>query len=260
MRLSFQPAAAAAILVTLYGLSATAWGQAAPATARPAAAPPAAAPPAAGAELAGTRVAVIDIALIFKHHDRFNGQMGDIKRDIEQFEAYVRDQQNSMKAKAEELKNYNATSPEYRAKETELARLQADLQIKIGQERKKFLEREAGVYYHIYKEIESSVATFATRARIGLVLRFNSEEMKADDRASVLQGVNKAVVFEQGLDITPFIIADLNRRPYNPNDKPAGPGLPAAGAAPPAATPGLAQPPRTATGPGRPIVPGAGTR
>jgi Skp family chaperone for outer membrane proteins len=246
--------------VTLCGLSATAWGQTAPAPARPAAAPAT-----AGAELAGTRVAVIDVALIFKHHDRFNGHMSDIKRDIEQFEAYVRDQQNSMKSKAEELKTYNATSPEYRTKETELARLQADLQIKIGQERKKFLEREAGVYYHIYQEIEKSVKAFAQRARIGLVLRFNSEDMKEDDRASVLQGVNRAVVYNEGLDITPFIIADLNRRPFNPNDKPAGPGLPSAGpAAPPAATQGAAPPPRTATAPGsRPIVPGApgaGTR
>jgi Skp family chaperone for outer membrane proteins len=259
VRLSFQPAAIAAILVTLCGLSAAAWGQGAPAA--PGAARPAAAPATAGAELAGTRVAVIDIALIFKHHDRFNGQMGDIKRDIEQFEAYVRDQQKTMKAKAEELQAFNATSPEYKSRETDLARQQADLQIKIAQERKKFLEREAGVYYHVYHdEIEKSVETFATRARIGLVLRFNSDDMKADDRASVLQGVNKAVVFHSGLDITKWIIEDLNRRPFNPNEKPAGPGLPSAGAPATTGAPGVGQPaPRTATGPGRPIVPG-GTR
>jgi Skp family chaperone for outer membrane proteins len=257
VRLSFQPAALAAILVTLCGPSATAWGQAAPGAARPAAAPAT-----AGAELAGTRVAVIDIALIFKHHDRFNGQMGDIKRDIELFEAYVRDQQKTMKARMEELQTFNATSPEYKSRETDLARLQADLQIKIGQERKKFLEREAGVYYHIYEEIEKSVGTFATRARIGLVLRFNSDEMKPDDRASVLQGVNKAVVFHSGLDITKWIIEDLNRRPFNPNEKPAGPGLPSVGAPATTGAPGVGgQPaPRTATGPSRPIVPGGGTR
>ena len=217
MRLSIQSAAAAAILVTLCGLSATAWGQAAPAPARPAAAPAA-----AGAELAGTRVAVIDIALIFKHHDRFNGQMGDIKRDIEQFEAYVRDQQKSIKARMEELQGYNATTPDYKSREADIARMQSELQVKIGLERKNFLEREAKVYYLIYKEIENSVKSFAQRARIGLVLRFNSEDMKEDDRTSVLQGVNRAVVYNEGLDITPFIIADLNRRPFNPNEKPTG--------------------------------------
>jgi hypothetical protein len=166
-----------------------------------------------------------------------------------------------MKEKAEQLQTFNATSPEYKSREAELAETQSKLQVKIGLERKNFLEREARVYYHIYKEIESSVTTFATRANIGLVLRFNSEDMKEDDRASVLQGVNRAVVFHQGLDITKWIIEDLNRRPFNPNEKPAGPGLPAAGPATPAATPGIAQPPRTATAPGaRPVVPGAGTR
>jgi len=251
VRLSLPPAAFAAILAMLCGLSATAFGQNPPpvGAVRPTAAAPAP---------TGTNVAVIDIALVFKHHDRFNGQMGDIKRDIEQFEAYVRDQQKLLKSKAEELQNYNASSPEYKTREAELARMQAELQIKIGQERKKFLEREAGVYYHIYKEIEGSVGTFSQRARIGLVLRFNSDDMKEDDRASVLQGVNRAVVFHSGLDITPYIIADLNRRPFNPNEKPAGtPSVPTAGGIAPGAAPAL--PPRTATGPGtRPLVPGAG--
>jgi len=249
VRLSFQTAALAALLVTLCGLSATAYGQGAPGAARPAAAAPPPTP-------TGTNVAVIDIALIFKYHDRFNGEMNDIKRDIEQFEAFVRDQQKSIKAQAEELQSFNASSPEYKSREAALAKAQSELQVKIGLERKNFLEREAKVYYKIYKEIEGSVKTFAQRARIGLVLRFNSDDMKEDDRASVLQGVNKAVVFHQGLDITPFIIEDLNRRPFNPNEKPAGPGLPTVGApAPGAAT----QPPqRSATGPSRPIVPGAG--
>jgi len=254
VRLSFQPAAIAAILVTLCGLSATALGQGAPAPSRPAAAPVS-----AGAELTGTRVAVIDMALIFKHNDRFNGQMGDIKRDIEQFEAYVRDQQKTMKARAEELQGFNATSPEYKSREADLARTQSELQVKVGLERKNFLEREARVYYHIYKEIEGSVKTFATRARIGLVLRFNSDDMKEDDRASVLQGVNRAVVHHEGLDITKWIIEDLNRRPFNPNEKPAGSGIPTAGPAIPGAA--ASPPPRTATGPGtRPVVPGGTPR
>jgi Skp family chaperone for outer membrane proteins len=233
VRHTLSRAALAACLVTLCGL-AIAWGQAPPA-ARPAAPAPAAAAP------SGTNVAVIDIALIFKHHDRFNAAMGDIKKDIEQFEAYVKDEQRKLKTRAEELQQFTAGTPDYRTKETELAKLQSDLQVQIGMKRKDFLEQEARVYYRVYKEVEGSVAVFAQRYRIGLVLRFNSDDMKEDDRASVLQGVNKAVVWHGNLDITPQIIADLNRRPFNPNEKPAG-----------ATTP-------MTTGPGpRPVVPTAG--
>ena len=232
MRLSLCRAALAASLVSLCGLN-TAWGQAPPPS-RPAA------PAAAAATPSGTNVAVIDIALIFKHHDRFNAAMGDIKKDIEQFEAYVKDEQKKLKARADELQQFNAGSPDYRTKEAELARLQSELQVQIGLKRKDFLEQEARVYFRVYKEIEGSVAVFAQRYRIGLVLRFNSDEMKEDDRASVLQGVNRAVVWHGSLDITPQIIADLNRRPFNRDEKPAG-----------------AAAPSTATGPGpRPIVPG----
>jgi Skp family chaperone for outer membrane proteins len=218
--------------------AATAWGQA------PAARPAAAAP----AAPAGTNVAVIDIALIFKHHDRFNAEMADIKKDIDAFEAYVRDESKKLKARADELPQYNAGSPEYRAKEGELARMDSELKVQIALKRKEFLEQEARVYYRKYKEIEQSVAIFAQRYRIGLVLRYNSDDMKEDDRASVLQGVNKAVVWHGNLDITPQIITDLNRRPFNPNEKPATPG--AAGPTTPAPRAETARPPVV---PGRPM-------
>ena len=242
MRLSSYRAALAASLVVC-GV-AIAWGQAPPPS-RPAA------PPAAAAAPSGTNVAVIDIALIFKHHDRFNAAMGDIKRDIEAFEAQVREDQRQLKAGVDELQQYNASSPDYKTKEADLARRQSEVQVKIGLKRKDFLEQEARVYYRVYKEIEQSVAVFAQRYRIGLVLRFNSDDMQEDDRASVLQGVNRAVVWHGNLDITPQIITDLNRRPFNPNDKPAGA----------AAAPGTAaQPPAAGPVSRGPVIPGRGTR
>lgn len=234
MRLPHHGAAIAAILVTLCGQLASAQGpgQGIPGQGAPGGGRPAAASAAAGAELSGTRVAVIDIALIFKHHDRFNGSMADIKRDIEQFEAYVKGQQASLKTRIEELQQFGPTSQEYKSKEAEVATAQSKLQVDIGLKRKEFLEKEARVYYQVYKEIENAVAMFSQRASIGLVLRYNSDDMKEDDRQSVLQGVNKAVVYHQGLDITEYIITNLNRRPFNPNDKPGGaaPTIPAAGA------------------------------
>jgi hypothetical protein len=159
----------------------------------------------------GTNVVVIDIAKVFKNHNRFNAAMNDIKKDIEGFDGYVRSEQTRFNTLREQLQTFKSGSLEYKNKEEEIAKLQSDLQVKIGLKRKEFLEQEARVYYYVYKEIEQSVASFSSRNRIGLVLRYNGEEMKEDDRASVLQGVNRAVVFQQNLDITDFIIVDLNR-------------------------------------------------
>ncbi|ADB17855.1 outer membrane chaperone Skp (OmpH) [Pirellula staleyi DSM 6068] len=205
MRVNFFTATVVAGLVAILGLTqqANAQGVApgAPA-ARPAAAPAAAA--------SGTNVAVIDVAHIFKNHTRFNGMMMDIKKDIEDFEAIVRNEQKKFNAMREELVQFKPSSIEYKQKEEELARVQADLQVKVGIKRKEFLEQEAAVYYRVYREVEQAVGVFAQRNRIGLVLRYNGDDIKQEDRASVLQGVNRAVVYQMNLDITEFVLQMLN--------------------------------------------------
>jgi len=207
-----------------------------PGTPVPTAPPPAAAP-------SGTSVVVIDVAYIFKNHGRFNARMNDIKKDVEAFDAQIRTEQQNLQTKMEGLKSFGPSSPEYRNLEVECARADADLRVKAGLKKKEFLEREARVYYDVYKEIESTVAVFCQRYGIDLVLRFNGEDMKPDDRNSVLQGVNKAVVFQRGRDITQTILTALNAGAGGATQPPPQPTV--NGAARPNV--GVAQPP---TGPG----------
>jgi Skp family chaperone for outer membrane proteins len=211
-----------------------------PVGARPAAPAPATAP-----APAGTSVAVIDVAYIFKNHVRFNGQMNDMKRDIEAFDASIRGEQQNFAKKRETLTQFSPTSDQYKKAEEELARIKSELDIKVAVKRREFLEQEAKVYYNIYREVEETVAVFAQRNGIRLVLRYSGDEMKAEDRASVLQGVNRPVVYQYGLDITTHVLNQLNAGATMP----AGAG----GVAPP--TTGAQLPAeRTSQRPG-PIVP-----
>ena len=222
MKVSFLSATfvAGSVITLVFGAQASAQqgAAAAPRTATAAAAP------------TGTNVAVIDVAQIFKKHNRFNAAMQDIKKDIEDFDTFVRGEQTKMKTLAEQLQTFKTGSLEYKDKEEEIARMTSEMQVKIGLKRKEFLEQEARVYFHVYKEIEQSVQTFSIRNRIGLVLRYNGDDMKEDDRASVLQGVNRAVVYQQGLDITNFILEELNRGTTPPatggTSRPTGPQIP----------------------------------
>jgi Skp family chaperone for outer membrane proteins len=210
-------------LSAIFALSASAQVQpgAPPLGARPAA-PPAAAAPAP----AGTSVVLIDVAYVFKNHIRFNARMNEIKREIEQYDAFVREETKKLTTKKEQLTQFQQNSVEYKRLEEEGARLSADLQIKVQQKRKEFLEQEAKLYYDTYREVEQTVAVFAQRHRISLVLRFTGDDIKPDDRASILQGVNRPVVFQQGLDITESILAMLN--PPGQTVPPAGAGAPIA--------------------------------
>jgi Skp family chaperone for outer membrane proteins len=193
--------------------------------AAPAAAPAAPAMSAAAPQQATTQIVVIDIAKIFKGHHRFNQMMADIKKDIEDFDAYVKNETNKLKGMGEALQSYRAGSLEYKQKEEEAARLTSDLQVKVGLKKKELLEQEARVYFTVYRQLEQKVAVFAQRNRITMVLRFNSDDMKEDDRNSVLQGVNRAVVYyHPNLDVTNLVLLELNEGvpPYVPNNAAAG--------------------------------------
>lgn len=230
VRLSLVCATLVAGPLSVLALVATAPAQAPPpGGARPAAPAPASPPP-----VSGTSVVVIDIANIFKNHIRFNDKMKEIKAEIDAFEASIRAEQTKFNQKREGLVQFNPSSPEYKKLEEELARMQSEVQVQVGLKRKTFLEQEAREYYKTYKEIEQSVAVFAQQNRIGLVLRFNGDEMKPDDRNSVLQGVNKAVVYHDRLDITEWILRDLNR---GATAAPVGPTAPPGASAPQTARP-----------------------
>jgi Skp family chaperone for outer membrane proteins len=241
--------------LSIYFFAASAAAQL-PGGARPPGGPPPAAPAPA---TAGTSVAVIDIAYIFKNHVRFNRQMNDMKGDIEAFDASIRGEQQEFAKKREALTQFNPASDQYKKAEEELAHIKSNLDIKVAVKRREFLEQEAKVYYGIYREIETEVASFALKQRIQLVLRYSGDEMKPDDRASVLQGVNKPVVFQDRLDITMLILGQLNAGQTMPAGAggiaPPGPGAPGG-----AIQPGIQSSQKA--GPTGPVVPGrpAGTR
>lgn len=158
---------------------------------------------------AGTNVAVLDISLVFEHFPGFQEQMTKLKAEVDQFEAYLKDEQGKLVKMRDKLADYAAGSKEFKETEEEMARANTDLRLKMEQQRREFLEREARIYFDGYAEVYNVVQTLAERNDIKLVLRFSSESMKADDRGSVLQSVNRPVIYQKNLNITNLVIKAL---------------------------------------------------
>ena len=137
--------------------------------------------------------------------------MEDIKRDIKSFEDFYRSQREEATKLAQQLETFAAGSPEYKDLEAKMAKMTADMQVAMRLKKNEFLEREAKVYYNAYAEVLDHVGDFAARNNIGLVLRFNGTEIDPKDRASVLQGVNRAIVYQSRLNITQFIVERINK-------------------------------------------------
>jgi Skp family chaperone for outer membrane proteins len=199
-----------------------------PAAARPPAtagvAPAAAAAPAATGATAGTSVAVIDIPFVFKNHVRFKQAMDQFKASVDAFDAEMRGEQKKLAQTRDEiLERYKPNTEEFKREEERLAKMQSDAQIKMALKKREFLEQEAKIYYNTYKEVEASVAQFADQHRIGLVLKFNGDDIDSNDGRSVMQGVNRNVIYQRNLDITEMVLKMVNRGATMPQPQP-GPG------------------------------------
>lgn len=158
----------------------------------------------------GTKVALLDISHIFQNNTRFKATMDAMKADIENFEKHVKDRRTKLQAKGEGLKQWTVGSDEYKRAEAALAKESADLQVEIGLKKKDIMEREARVYYDAYSEIVRHVAYIGQQRNIGLVLRYNSTQIDRNDRNSVLQGVNRSIVYQNQLDITSLVLNSIN--------------------------------------------------
>ena len=198
------------------------------------------APNPAGANAAKFNVAVVDISYIFKNHQRFKSTMESMKKEMEGIETDLKADREKIATLEQERNTFGAGTAEYKQRDEEVARQMANFNLKMGKLRKDFLEREAKVYYQTYLEVVDAVKYYAKRQSIGLVLRFNGEPVDPNRRDDVLREINKPVVVQDQIDITPDILALINRDTGTPST-PAAPGV--TGAASGGVVPRTASPP-----------------
>ena len=99
---------------------------------------------------AGTRVAVVDISYIFKNHPGFKQQMEGMKGEVQAFEEKLRERGEQIKALNQAMQAFKPTSPEYKEKEAQILKIQADGQAAATLKKKEFLEKESKIYYSTY--------------------------------------------------------------------------------------------------------------
>jgi Skp family chaperone for outer membrane proteins len=181
------------------------------------------------AQAAATSAAVIDIPYIFKNHVRFQQAIDDIKKDIDGYKEFVQQEEQKIRAEAEKASQFKPGTREYKTIEENVARMKVELQLEGAKRQKDFMEREAQAYFNAYQEVEAAVADFAVRNRVNLVLRYSGETMDPTKRESIMQGINRFVVYQDRLNITDLVLDMVNRGGSAPQQPGAGspqpPGL-----------------------------------
>lgn len=171
-------------------------------------------------------IAVVDISYVFKNHQRFKAMMEQMKTEVQSTETQLREQRKAIAKKEEQLGIYQAGSPDYKRLDEEITREKAEFNLQATKQRKDFLEKEAKIYYQAFVEVNDAVKYYAQRQNLGLVLRFNGDPIDPNKREDILRAINKPVVYQNSIDITPDILKTVNR---------------SAGAAQPPINPGTSQ-------------------
>jgi Skp family chaperone for outer membrane proteins len=169
------------------------------------------APNAAGANAPKYGIAVVDIPYIFKEYHKFRATSESMKKEMETIDADVKADRARIAQTEQERNKYNVGTAEYKKLDEEMARMMAEFQLKTSKLQKDFMERQAKLYYQTYLEVVDAVNMYAKSHNIGMVLRFNGEPVDSNKREDVMRDINKQVVIQDRIDITPDVLILLNR-------------------------------------------------
>jgi Skp family chaperone for outer membrane proteins len=169
------------------------------------------APNPAGANTQRYHIAVVDIGYIFKNHKRHQDAIEKMKSEMSSTEAELKSDSEKIRQMEEQRNSFKVGTKEYKDLDEELARNIADFKLKMDRLRKDFMDREAQMYYQTYLEVSEAIKYYAQRHDIALVLRFNGDKVDPARREDVQRAINSSVVFQNQIDITPDILALINR-------------------------------------------------
>ncbi len=160
-------------------------------------------------------VAVLDVAKVFKENRAFDSKMQSIKSTADQLKAQIQQKQEAIKQEALGLNEFEVGSPERNQMEAALEQKQAGLRTQARQAEMDLLSKEANVYYETYQQMQTVLKSLSAQHGISLVLRFDSQEVDPTNRGEVIKGVNRAIVYQEKLDLTSMVINQMSSATAN---------------------------------------------
>ena len=162
------------------------------------------------------KVGLIDMAHVFKNYTKFEALRADLKIEIEESENKAKGMQQDIAALQNVLKDVKEGSEKHMKTEQEIVKLAAEFESFRRSASREFLKKESQIYLAVYNETTDAVKKYADFYKYTLVIRFNSEKLDTENPQTLLQGMNRQVVYHRTEDdITNPVLVYLNKR-YTP--------------------------------------------
>lgn len=156
-------------------------------------------------------IAVVDISYVFKNYAAFNAAIENLKKEMEAADGSLKADRDRLVAMEQQRDTLKPGTNEFKQLDEELARQKAEFSIRQGTIRRDFLEREAKIYYETYQQVAAAVNFYARQNNIGMVLRFNGDQIDPQQRDDVMRLIMQPIVFQNNIDITPDVLQLLAR-------------------------------------------------
>lgn len=157
-------------------------------------------------------VTVLDVAKVFEQNPAFKQKMDAIKSEADALKQRITTEQEGLRSAAMALQNFEPGSPDRNQKEADIEQRQAKLRTTARQSEQELLNREAMIYFDTYNTLKLVLSSIAKENNISLVMRYDSAEIDKTNRAEVIKGVNRTVVYHRQLDLTSLVSKTMNER------------------------------------------------
>lgn len=158
-----------------------------------------------------SRVALVDLTRVFAEHEAFKVEIEKMRREVEEAEKELKARREAIEQAAAALESL-PTESEIRTEAKRKAVLEMQtLQTGVAVQKAKFMEQEARLYADTYESVLAIIDAYAAEQKIDLVLRFNGDKPDLhQDLQSVMQHLNRQVLYHKGVDITDEILRRAN--------------------------------------------------
>jgi Skp family chaperone for outer membrane proteins len=163
-----------------------------------------------------SNIALVDVSYLFKETPRLKARLEDLRGQAAKAQAAFEKDREQLQTMAEDLKNLTKGSPEYKAQEEKLVKMDSQLQVNGKLQQREFQQLRARMFYESFQEIYALTDSYCQQHNIDLVLQFDGEKPDFEQPNSVMGCITKTVVwYRKPLDITPLIAEQL-RGPAQP--------------------------------------------
>ena len=158
-------------------------------------------------------VALLDVGYVFKQNQHFNTLKESLKLELQRADAQMKAKRDSIIERAKALKELKIGTPDYKQLESQVAKMQADLQVEVQLMKKELMTKEAKIYHQVYTEIYQEVEAIAQQYGFAAVIQFNGDEVTPENPEAIMRHISRPIVWHNAsLDITPEVLKRLSAR------------------------------------------------